>query len=122
MAKAATYIKDIRAQVRADHGGKVPDHLNLTIRNYAQALELRDKYRETILEDGVTRIEVGSTGQMVTRQHPLCGLLYQQEMLCLSYAKALGGTAAKAAVKPEDQASKQATDSLDEFIDGMKGR
>lgn len=122
MAKAATYIKDIRAQVRADHGGKVPDHLNLTIRNYAQALELRDKYRETILDDGVTRIEVGSTGQMVTRQHPLCGLLYQQEMLCLSYAKALGGTAAKAAAKPEDQASKQATDSLDEFIDGMNGK
>lgn len=122
MAKAATYIKDIRAQVRADHGGKVPDHLNLTIRNYAQALELRDKYRETILDDGVTRIEVGSTGQMVTRQHPLCGLLYQQEMLCLSYAKALGGTAAKAAAKPEDQASKQATDRLDEFIDGMKGK
>ena len=122
MAKAATYIKDIRAQVRADHGGKVPDYLNLTIRNYAQALELRDKYRETILDDGVTRIEVGSTGQMVTRQHPLCGLLYQQEMLCLSYAKALGGTAAKAAAKPEDQASKQATDSLDEFIDGMKGK
>jgi hypothetical protein len=59
---------------------------------------------------------------MVTRQHPLCGLLYQQEMLCLSYAKALGGTAAKAAAKPEDQASKQATDSLDEFIDGMKGK
>jgi hypothetical protein len=43
-------------------------------------------------------------------------------MLCLSYAKALGGTAAKAAAKPEDQASKQATDSLDEFIDGMKGK
>ena len=38
MAKASTYIKDIRAQVRADHGGKVPDHLNLTIRNYANAL------------------------------------------------------------------------------------
>ena len=36
MAKAQTYIKDIRAQVRADHGGKVPDHLNLTIRNYAK--------------------------------------------------------------------------------------
>ena len=41
MAKAATYLKDIRAQVRADHGGKVPDHLNLTIRNYANALEIR---------------------------------------------------------------------------------
>ena len=46
MAKAATYLKDIRAQVRADHGGKVPDHLNLTIRNYANALEVRDIYRE----------------------------------------------------------------------------
>ena len=97
MAKAATYLKDIRAQVRADHGGKVPDHLNLTIRNYANALEIRDKYRDEILKDGVTISEVGSMGQMTTKQHPLCGLLYQQEMLCLSYAKALGGTAAKAA-------------------------
>ena len=89
MAKAATYLKDIRAQVRADHGGKVPDHLNLTIRNYANALEIRDRYREKILSDGETIVEVGSTGQMTTKQHPLCGLLYQQEMLCLSYAKAL---------------------------------
>ena len=113
MAKAATYLKDIRAQVRADHGGKVPDHLNLTIRNYANALEIRDTYRETI-------VEVGSTGQMTTKQHPLCGLLYQQEMLCLSYAKALGGTAAKAAAKPEDKGDKDATNALNEFIDGMR--
>ena len=91
MAKAATYLKDIRAQVRADHGGKVPDHLNLTIRN-----------------------------QMTTKQHPLCGLLYQQEMLCLSYAKALGGTAAKAAAKPEDKGDQSATNALNEFIDGMR--
>ena len=76
MAKAATYLKDIRAQVRADHGGKVPDHLNLTIRNYANALEIRDRYREKILSDGETIVEVGSTGQMTTKQHPLCGLLY----------------------------------------------
>ena len=42
MAKAATYLKDIRAQVRADHGGKVPDHLNLTIRNrYATSTAMR---------------------------------------------------------------------------------
>ena len=120
MAKAQTYIKDIRAQVRADHGGKVPEHLNLTIRNYANALELRDRYRETIIEEGVTKTEFGSTGQMVTKQHPLCGLLYQQEMLCLSYAKALGGTAAKAAAKPEDPSSRNATDSLDEFLSGLK--
>ena len=64
MAKAATYLKDIRAQVRADHGGKVPDHLNLTIRNYANALEIRDRYREKILSDGETIVEVGSTGQI----------------------------------------------------------
>ena len=120
MAKAATYLKDIRAQVRADHGGKVPDHLNLTIRNYANALEIRDRYREKILSDGETIVEYGSTGQMTTKQHPLCGLLYQQEMLCLSYAKALGGTAAKAAAKPEDKGDKDATNALNEFIDGMR--
>ena len=120
MAKAATYLKDIRAQVRADHGGKVPDHLNLTIRNYANALEIRDRYREKILSDGETIVKVGSTGQMTTKQHPLCGLLYQQEMLCLSYAKALGGTAAKAAAKPEDKGDQSATNALNEFIDGMR--
>ena len=120
MAKAATYLKDIRAQVRADHGGKVPDHLNLTIRNYANALEIRDRYREKILSDGETSVEVGSTGQMTTTQHPLCGLLSQQEMLCLSSAKALGGTAAKAAAKPEDKGDKDATNALNEFIDGMR--
>ena len=120
MAKAATYLKDIRAQVRADHGGKVPDHLNLTIRNYANALEIRDRYRKKILDDGETIIETGSTGQQTTKQHPLCGLLYQQEMLCLSYAKALGGTAAKAAAKPEDKGDKDATNALNEFIDGMR--
>ena len=120
MAKAATYLKDIRAQVRADHGGKVPDHLNLTIRNYANALEIRDRYREKILSDGETIYETGSTGQTTSKQHPLCGLLYQQEMLCLSYAKALGGTAAKAAAKPEDKGDKDATNALNEFIDGIK--
>ena len=120
MAKAATYIKDIRAQVRADHGGKVPDHLNLTIRNYANALEIRDKYRDKILEDGSVIEDVGSMGQTIRKQHPLCGLLYQQEMLCLSYAKALGGTAAKAAAKPEDKGDKDASERLNEFIDGFK--
>ena len=121
MAKAATYLKDIRAQVKHSHGGKVPEHLNLTIRNYANALELRDKYRDTIIDEGVTKTEMGSTGQIVTKQHPLCGLLYQQEMLCLSYAKALGGTAAKAAAKPEDPAGRNATSSMDEYFEGLKG-
>ena len=72
MAKASTYIKDIRAQVRADHGGKVPDHLNLTIRNYANALEMRDALQEKIMKRGVTiEDEPGSMGQPVTKQHPL---------------------------------------------------
>ena len=112
MATTKTYIRDIRAQVKADHNGKVPDHLNLTIRNYAQALELRDKYREQIINDGVVIMAEGSTGNQ--------GLLYQQETLCLSYAKALGGTAAKAAQKPEDPSSKNATDSINEFLEGIK--
>ena len=43
MAKTQTYINDITAQVKADHNGKVPDHLRLTIRNYAAALEMRDE-------------------------------------------------------------------------------
>ena len=119
--KAKTYITDIRAQVKADHGGKVPDHLNLTIRNYANALEVRDTYREQIMREGATIIEVGSMGQQVTRQHPLCGLLYQQEMLCLAYAKALGGTSAKAAAKPEDPGNQKANDKLNEFLEATQG-
>jgi hypothetical protein len=121
MAKAATYLKDIRAQVKADHGGKVPEHLNLTIRNYANALEIRDRYREEILADGVVIIDTNTSGFSTRKQHPLCGLLYQQEMLCLSYAKALGGTAAKAAAKPEDPGDKKANNSLNEFIEGING-
>ena len=52
MAKAAPYLKDIRAQVKHSHGGKVPEHLNLPIRNYASALEVRDQYRDTITKEG----------------------------------------------------------------------
>ena len=38
MAKAETYKRKIREQVKADNNGKVPEHLSLTIENYAQAL------------------------------------------------------------------------------------
>ena len=117
MATAKSYIKDIRSQVKAEHGGKVPDHLKLTIRNYAAALEIRDRYRDKIMNEGETIIEVGSMGQQVTRQHPLCSMYYQQEMLCLSYAKALGGTAAKAAAKPEDPEARKAASSMDEYVE-----
>ena len=98
--KQKTYIEQIRAQIKAERGD-VPKHLDLTIRNYASALETRDMYREAIAADGCVIKEQGSNFQMTTKQHPLCGLLYQQEMLCLSYAKALGSTAAKAAAKTE---------------------
>ena len=122
MAKAATYLKDIRAQVRADHNGKVPDHLNLTIRNYANALEVRDTYREQIMKEGATITEVGSMGQTVTRQHPLCALLYQQELLILNYAKALGGTAAKAAVKTEPVTPADQDDPMREFYQQVNSK
>ena len=56
-----------------------------------------------------------------TKQHPLCALLYQQEILCLNYAKALGGTAAKAAQKPEDPAASKSTDKLNEFLEATQG-
>ena len=122
MAKAQTYIKDIRAQVRADHGGKVPDHLNLTIRNYANALEMRDALQEKIMKRGVTiEDEPGSMGQAVTKQHPLLASLYQWETLVQKYAKDLGGTAAKAAAKPESADNDRAGESLNAFIDSING-
>lgn len=117
MAKAATYLKDIRAQVKHSHGGKVPEHLNLTIRNYASALEVRDKYREEILKDGVTIFENNTSGFPVRKQHPLCNLLYQQEAICQKYAQMLGMTAAKAAAKPEDPAGNNASSKMDEYLE-----
>lgn len=115
MARASKYITDIRAQVKADNNGTIPKHLELTIRNYAAALELRDLYRNEVMKEPV-KIEVGSTGQMVTRQHPLAALLYQQELLCLNYAKALGGTSAKAAVKIEPNEKVDDNDPMAQFF------
>ena len=100
MAKQKTYITDIRAQVKADHGGTIPKNLELTIRNYAAALELRDVYRDAVINDPLISAP-GSMGQQTLKQNPLCNLLYQQEALCQGYAKMLGLTAAKAAMKTE---------------------
>ena len=120
MAKAATYLKDINAQVKASHGGKVPEYLRLTIRLYAKALELKDHYTEKMMSEGSVIWEKGSMGNMIRKQHPLCNLIYQQESICQKYAKDLGLTAAKAAAKPEDQGDKTATSALNDFIDGFK--
>ena len=100
MATSQTYLRKIRRQVKADHGGTIPENLLLTIDNYAAALELRDTYREQVILKP-TVYEQGSMKQLVTKQNPLCNLLYQQENLCQSYAKMLGLTAAKAAMKTE---------------------
>ena len=59
-------------------------------------------------------------GNLVTKQHPLCNLIYQQESICQTYAKMLGLTAAKAPAKPEEKGNKDATNALNEFIDGIK--
>lgn len=120
MAKARTYLTDIRAQVKEDHGGKIPKNLELTIQNYAKALELRDVYREEVVKKP-TITGPGSTGQPTLKQNPLCNLLYQQEVLCQNYAKMLGLTAAKAAVKTEGAEGKAASSSMDEYINGIKG-
>lgn len=121
MAKTKTYLTMIRSQVRADHNGQVPEHLELTIRNYAAALEIRDRYREEILKDGVTIMGNNTAGLSALKQHPLCGLLYQQEMLCLSYAKALGGTAAKAAQKPADKGDEIAAEKMSDYVNSVIG-
>ena len=120
MAKSKTYITMIRAQVKADHGGKVPEHLDLTIRNYANALEMRDTLRDAISKDGATITEVGSMGQMVTRQHPLMPALYQWETLVQKYAKDLGGTAAKAAMKTEAPVNLDDKDPLAKMMQEAK--
>ena len=117
MAKAKTYIEMIRKQVKADNNGKVPEHLDLTIRNYAAALETRDIYRETISSNKTGAI-VYENG--ILKQHPLCGLLYQQEMLCLSYAKALGSTAAKAAAKTERPDNIDDNDPMKQYYNPKK--
>lgn len=119
MATQQTYLRKIRRQVKADHGDKIPENLQLTIENYAAALELRDTYREQVIKQP-TVYEQGSMKQLVTKQNPLCNLLYQQEAICQNYAKMLGLTAAKAATKTDDP-SKTNNTNLDEFIDGING-
>ena len=118
--KAKTYLTEIRKQVKANHNGVVPEELEGTIRDYAAAKELRDVYREAVIKEP-TITEVGSMGNMMTKQNPLCNLLYQQEGLCQTYAKMLGLTAAKAAVKSEGQGDRQATEKIDEYLESIQG-
>ena len=116
--KAKTYITEIRKQVMANHNGKVPEELVGTIRDYAAAKELRDVYREAVIKNP-TVIENGSMGNTITKQNPLCNLLYQQEGLCQTYAKMLGLTAAKAAVKTE--APDPGAKNVDDYLDALNG-
>ena len=118
--KAKTYLTEIRKQVRANHNGEVPEELEGTIRDYANAKELRDVYREAVIKEPMIMQPGLTNGIPSWKQNPLCNLLYQQESLCQGYAKMLGLTAAKAAAKPESQGDSDATNSLNEFIDGIK--
>ena len=119
MAKAASYIKDIKAQVKANHGGTVPDYLKLTIRLYADALELKDHYKEQMMKEGAVIYDTGSMGNVIRKQHPLCNLIYQQEGICQKYAKDLGLTAAKAAYKPEGEGDRKADDALRDYTEAI---
>lgn len=100
MASAKTYLTKIRKQVKADHNGTIPENLELTIENYAVTLEMRDVYKDEVKKEPMVT-EAGSMGQITRKQNPMCNLLYQQEGLCQTYAKMLGLTAAKAAMKTE---------------------
>lgn len=119
MAKVKTYLAEIRAQVKADHNGMIPKNLELTIQNYAKALELRDVYRDEVIKQP-TMLTKGSTGQMIAKGNPLCNLLYQQEALCQQYAKMLGLTAAKAAVKIDAPENVSENDPMLLFYKNLK--
>jgi len=118
--KAATYITQIRQQVAEAHGGEIPKGLDLTIRRYAKALELYDFYEKIVMEnDGMLETQ-NTSGLWVKKQHPHVATLLSQEANCQRWAKMLGLTASKAAAKPEDKGDKDATNALNEFIDGIK--
>ena len=117
--KAATYITQIRQQVAEAHGGEIPKGLDLTIRRYAKALELYDFYEKIVMEnDGMLETQ-NTSGLWVKKQHPHVATLLSQDANCQRWAKMLGLTASKAAAKPEDPAGNNATDKLNEFIDGI---
>ena len=118
--KAATYITQIRQQVAEAHGGEIPKGLDLTIRRYAKALELYDFYEKIVMDnDGMLETQ-NTSGLWVKKQHPHVATLLSQDANCQRWAKMLGLTAAKAAAKPEDKGDKDATNALNEFIDGMR--
>ena len=117
--KAATYITQIRQQVAEAHGGNIPPGLDLTIRRYAKALELYDFYEKIVMDnDGMLETQ-NTSGLWVKKQHPHVATLLSQDANCQRWAKMLGLTASKAAAKPEDPAGNNATDKLNEFIDGI---
>ena len=117
--KAATYITQIRQQVAEAHGGNIPHGLDLTIRRYAKALELYDFYEKIVMDnDGMLETQ-NTSGLWVKKQHPHVATLLSQDANCQRWAKMLGLTASKAAAKPEDPAGNNATDKLNEFIDGI---
>ena len=118
--KAATYITQIRQQVAEAHGGNIPPGLDLSIRRYAKALELYDFYEEVVKKNEGMIQTFNSHGMPVEKQHPHVATLLSQDANCQRWAKMLGLTASKAAAKPEEKGDKDATNALNEFIEGIK--
>ena len=118
--KAATYITQIRQQVAEAHGGNIPPGLDLTIRRYAKALELYDFYEKIVMDnDGMLETQ-NTSGLWVKKQHPHVATLLSQDANCQRWAKMLGLTASKAAAKPEDKGGQDATNALNDFIEGIR--
>jgi len=117
--KAATYITQIRQQVADAHGGEIPKGLDLTIRRYAKALELYDFYEEIVMENDGMIDTFNTNGLLVRKQHPHVATLLSQDANCQRWAKMLGLTAAKAAVKTE--APDPGAKNVDDYLDALNG-
>lgn len=117
-SKKEKYLKDIKAQVKAKYNGKIPEHLNLTISQYAEALDMKDYYTEQMKKTGAIIKDKGSTGAVVTKQNPLLTTIYQQTLICYKYATALG----LMSVTTDDvEPNKDKRDTMDDFLDATRG-
>ena len=103
--------------VRAVYGA-VPPELEVAIDECAQAMETRDTLWAQISTDGTMITEVGSTGQVTMKQHPLLPAYYQQQGMVQSYLKELGLSKRKAAIKVADDDD----DKKDDFTVNLQNK
>ena len=79
-----------------------------------------DFYEEVVKKNDGMIETYNSHGLPVLKQHPHVSTLLSQDANCQRWAKMLGLTASKAAAKPEDKGGQDATNALNEFIDGIR--